>query len=193
MTVFCVAGLGRCGSSLTMQMLAAGGLLCVGSFPDFEVDEVNNRPVDRAWFAAQDGKALKWLAPHETPVPHDVPKAVIWLTRDHEQQARSQYKLLRSAFTIVKPPSRRDVRAMASTLHADERRIWKSLERAPATFRFEELLRLPHHSAERIARFVATWGGPTLDVDAMAAAVIDRPPHCLPHRDIEAQLVSRGR
>jgi hypothetical protein len=36
--VIVVAGLGRCGTSLVMQMLAAAGLPCVGSFPDFEDD-----------------------------------------------------------------------------------------------------------------------------------------------------------
>ena len=44
-----VAGLGRCGTSLMMQMLAAAGLPCVGEFPAYEVPELNHRKPPLAW------------------------------------------------------------------------------------------------------------------------------------------------
>jgi hypothetical protein len=35
-----VAGFGRCGSSLTMTMLHAAGIPCIGTPPDFEVNQM---------------------------------------------------------------------------------------------------------------------------------------------------------
>jgi hypothetical protein len=193
MTIFCVAGLGRCGSSMTMQMLHAGGMPCVGSFPDFEDDNVSPIQgfIEADWFMAQRGKALKWLSPHEVAAPAYVPKAVIWLSRDAKQQAKSQIKFLNSVMRSV-PSNRETVMKFAASIRRDERRCLESFYGKPlAVLGFEDLLCNPTSAAHRLAHFVAQHGGPDLNIEEMAAAVIARSGQCRRDMSIEVRLATQ--
>ena len=109
-----VVGLGRCGSSLTMQMLAAGGMPVHGKAPTYEVEEAMVGRMDRAWLAAQRG-AIKVLEPKRMPsLVLDHPgNAIIWLDRDPDQQAKSQAKFLHLVADTPKL-SRKAVRGLAA-------------------------------------------------------------------------------
>jgi hypothetical protein len=184
--VVVVAGLGRCGSSLTMQMLAAGGMPCIGEPPAFE--DVRFTPGARVaedWFASLIGNAVKVLDPHHVQLPKPAPARVIWLNRDYREQAASQAKFLQAvagiggvedvatAFRRSMPQERREaLRALAG---------WPLLEQA-----FEALILEPAASARAINAFV----GGHLDADAMARVVRRRPTECAPGLDMECELIA---
>ena len=50
-----VSGLGRCGSSLVMQMLHAGGVECLGAPPAFEPPESSPMYLTRDWMRGPPG------------------------------------------------------------------------------------------------------------------------------------------
>src|SRR5690348_17944000 len=89
--VLIVAGLGRCGSSLMMQMLQRGGMKCAGEFPAFEMPETNHCSISREWLSQFSGGAVKILDPHLCTI-ENTPAVVLWLSRDHWHQAKSQIK-----------------------------------------------------------------------------------------------------
>ncbi|HWH75147.1 MAG TPA: hypothetical protein VNV16_12895, partial [Methylibium sp.] len=86
-----VSGLGRCGTSMLMQMLHRGGMPCLGPWPSFEVDEARATLAPK-FVAEHAGKAIKVLDPQRIGLPADV--RVVWLDRDHRQQAKSHAKFL---------------------------------------------------------------------------------------------------
>jgi hypothetical protein len=185
MTVVFVAGQGRCGSSLTVSMLAAAGFPCVGTAPDYEVDELNHRPVSAEFLQANDGRAMKLLDPMHTPVPRDFPATTIWLTRNFMEQARSHGKFLAQSLGIGQNMyARRQVKQVAASLRRDDAIQFRAVSHCPAlTLPFEALILNPLGSALKIRRFLS----PIADLDhfAMAAVVRPRSPRCMPGLDIE--------
>lgn len=180
-----VAGLGRCGSSLMMQMLHAGGMHCVGEAPAFEDDRVRDR-VAPADIEAWRGQAVKVLDPHRTGLPGDV--RVIWLDRDPKQQADSQAKFLRILGGITIDRSKR--RAAAAGLAVERSAAMRVIGGRPVlTIRFETLLADPQFTAEKVASFLTPI---PLDVGQMVAQVLPRDPACRPDLGIEMMLVERG-
>ena len=174
-----VAGLGRCGTSMVMQMLAAGGIAMVGTFPDFEdMDTDRQRGLNpAAWLARCAGRAVKVLDPQRVPPPAGQSYRTIWLTRDPEQQGRSQIKL------IDAHPSRAMRKAMAQSIRRDARRALAAADlsgRPMLHLTFEQILGDPFTTAAAIVEHVgadqfgegAAW--------RMATAVMPRGPHCLP-------------
>ena len=187
--VLFVAGLGRCGSSLTMQMLAAAGIPCAGRFPDFEVDDVNHRAIAPAFMVAHRGWAVKWLDPHLTPPPHDADFITIWLDRNPMEQARSQAKFAHMMTGAPYPP-RHQLRTWASNLRRDRRIAMREVLGNPGiVINFEELVSKPRVTAARIARWIELWFG-VLDCDRMAAVVRPRSADCQPGMAIEEALVT---
>ena len=104
-----VTGLGRCGTSLVMQMLHAGGMACAGEYPAFEPEETNPASFDAAYVAAQPGKEVKLLNLHWQEVQlAPAEYRFIVLRRDPREQARSHAKFLRYTAGIeVDRPARR--------------------------------------------------------------------------------------
>lgn len=182
-----VAGLGRCGSSLVMQMLAAAGVPTVGTYPDFEVVDVAHAlPADPCrWIDHILGKAVKVLDPHRRRPPGGPDYFTILLRRDYTEQARSALKLVGVADT------RENRRAMAADLRRDMGAARRALLFAGAGRRgildltFEELILDPAWAA----RAIATYLGGDLDEAAMVACVRQRPTGCLPYM-LEDQLVA---
>lgn len=91
--VLFVTGLGRCGTTMVMQMLQAAGVPCAGTYPAFEDVPVTPSAVDHEWLAQQAGRAVKWIDPTVTRVRH-ANGAAIFLSRDPAEQAKSQLKML---------------------------------------------------------------------------------------------------
>lgn len=184
--VYLVCGFGRCGTSAMMQMLDAGGVPATGEYPTFE-----GRPPPHQsgadWWPAQAGRAVKRLAEAGASYDDDLLAFLgtnglsfraIWLDRDPKQQAASAYKFMK-AF-IPRPmwvePGRGGRRALAASYRADRpryiRRLVQLCAEPPLVLTFEDMLARP----ESTARFVQSWVGRPLNVDAMARTIVQRPP-----------------
>lgn len=188
-TTLVVAGLGRCGSSLTMQMLAAGGVECVGSFPSFEDERVKTRvlAVDiEAWR----GKSVKILDPQRLGLPGDV--RVIWLERNHHEQARSICKFAGAMMGLRS--SREQVRNMERGLRADRATALRVIGSRPLlVLHFERLVTWPADEVLKLRDFVQQGGhADAFDVAAAAAAVKRRSVLCESGLEIELALMREG-
>lgn len=183
-----VSGLPRSGTSMMMQMLAAGGLapLTDGlrtadeSNPEgyFELEAVKN--LDKApsaqadglaWLANARGKAVKILTPLLQYLPETSNYRVILMLRPLDEVVASQNTMLARAgeATDVVP-----IDDVITQYEAHLRKV-QALLRGRACFetltvRYGDVLADPHGQAARINTF--TGGG--LAVDRMAAAVHER-------------------
>jgi hypothetical protein len=178
-----VAGLGRCGTSMVMRMLAAAGVPTVGEAPDWEDGDAQRMLEDRPddWARLVQGRAVKVLDAHRLSRMPDMPKYdLIWLTRDPVQQARSMVKLLGSVFATV-VPDRGTIRAMSRSIQKDEPRAFRTLSggaRVQLHLRFEQILADPFGVANLVC---AAFGIDRAHAPAMGSMVIRRSPACLPY------------
>jgi hypothetical protein len=187
-----VSGLGRCGSSLTMQMLSAGGMPCVGAFPDFE-DEIVLHPLAADFITAHSGMAIKVLNPHISTLPEGPAYAIIWLDRDPAEQAKSQVKMLNTALPPGDRLNHRARRAMTSSLRKERNTAVQALpkhNRCGLFTTFERIIDHPEAAAADLARFLA----PEFDLDAerMARVAIPRSAKCRDDMWIEECLVANA-
>lgn len=183
-----VAGLGRCGSSLTMQMLYAAGIPCLGTYPDFE-DERTLRLLDADFVEKYSGAAMKSLIPYRFPLPEGPRYAIIWLDRDATEQAKSQVKMLNALGGTGL--NRRARCAMASAIKKDRAAALQALPKRNGRVlmtTFERIIEYPEDAANDIAEFLH----PEFDIDAgrMASVVIPRSTKCMGDMGIEEYLVS---
>lgn len=178
-----VAGFGRCGSSLVMQMLHATDFPVTGEYPSFECEEYQTGEL------APPAGASKILN-LDCETPPGGPYRWIWLDRNPAQQAKSQAKLLRELGGIRM--SRKSVRAMACNYAPSRRASFDVMHRLGGpvlVLSFEQIVQDPATAAKQIAEFVGCSGA-----GKMAAVVRRRGPECLPYL-LEAELVAsiRGR
>ncbi len=177
-----VSGLGRCGTSMLMQMLHRGGMPCVGPWPSFEVNEAR-AALAPAFVAANAGKAIKVLDPQRIGLPADV--RVVWLDRDHRQQAKSHAKFLQILSGAHYDRAGR--RALAASLARDTSAALRLIGSRPLLrMRFEEVLSDPRHAAFQLRSFI---GDGDFDIDAAALAVRRRSAACAPGLDMEVSLM----
>lgn len=171
--ILAVCGLPRSGNSLVMQMLEAGGMDCVGSYPMYEQ---YNAFKDAGWeeYLTFSGKAVKLLSsPLYQPLPK-IPQRFILVSRDPKERFKSWLK-----FTEKQDESRKWKRAVYRELGRKHERLWRALRQCGAVIelRFEELLECPRS----VAAFLAlVYDSDTpIDIDAMVDAVVERTPECL--------------
>jgi len=177
--IIVVAGYGRCGSTMVMQMLAAGGCPMTGEWPAYEVPE--SLELSAAWLAEHDGMAVKVLDPHKHPFPAGPDYRVIWLDRNSEQQARSLAKFLGELVNLRLTDA--DVEKFRQSYRAERPKVMALFRDVGATVlpvRFESILLSPKTAAAQLAGFV---GG--LDAAAMAQVVLPRSPECRPDLAVE--------
>lgn len=169
-----VCGFPRSGSSLTMQMLHAGGFPCIGNWPAFE-----DLPFDAllAALPRAGGQAIKLLdAPQVAGYPDlGVPFRSILLRRDPDEQARSFAKFANATMglRIDRAGRKRVARSFARDL--PKLRTWCDVHGPVLELRFEDLIEKPIATADAIASFV---GGP-LNPVRMSMQVRQRSPLCL--------------
>ena len=186
-----VHGLGRSGTSLAMQMLAAGGWPVVGTFPDYEVDHLNaHRHGARTSRAGRIpipadhlGRAMKLLWPAAWPWGEGAAVAIL-ATRDPMAQAESQVKLMRAALPPGFPidASKRKLRQLAEANAEDTARARSLIQRAGVPlleWPFLAVLRDPWKMAVRLSSFLDEHTGQGLNAERAAGMVIPRPPRCL--------------
>jgi hypothetical protein len=185
-----ICGQGRCGTSLCMSMLQAGGVPVAGHYPSYEDDALlrsSLRATDiRNRYA---GRAVKWLSP-VVAVDWARPWAhVIYLCRDETQQAKSALKLLGV------PANRRAVRSMAAGIRADDRKAKNALVHAGPmiVLHFEEMISKPDVVAAQLAKFVQPFmPNGFFDQQAACQIVRTRGTDCSPDLSIEVSQVMYG-
>jgi hypothetical protein len=182
-----VSGLPRSGTSMMMQMLAAGGLPLVtdgvrtpdASNPEgyFELEAVKDldkpeRRGDLRWLAGARGRGVKILSPLLAYLPDSHNYRVIFMQRPLDEVIASQDVMLARAGepTDVAPKDR-----VLAAYETHLRTVYALLARRSCfeTLRvnYPDVVADPHAAAERVRRFV---GSPPLDTERMAAAVNER-------------------
>jgi hypothetical protein len=168
-----VSGLTRCGTSLLMQMLSAGGFPIVGGhmgWPAFEHDvNVGGKPLPRGTVGA-----LKWLDPHRERPPKA--QLSVYLQRDKAEQSRSIGKFLRA---IGVPVDRGFEAASAADLRADEPVAIRALEAVGPVLvaTFEDMVTFPM----AIVAAIEKRTGQSIDVNRAMSAFRARGKACLPY------------
>lgn len=183
-----VAGMGRCGTSLTMQMLHCAGVPCIGTFPAFESEHSSFKAFDPEFLASLSGKAMKIIDPKRMTIPKLQNHVVIWLDRDPRQQAASIAKMISPVSGAV---DRNGRRRLARSLTSDRLPNMLAFEGAPMLIvRFEDLINATLINCSSIASFLANFGW-EIDPFVMAEAVLERGSDCLPYM-LEERLLLRG-
>lgn len=180
-----VTGMPRSGAAVVMQMLARGGLPCIGPAPCFEDRRFQfafcHVPQDVARQAI--GKAVKLLWPSMWPTAL-LPARFVLVTRDPVEQARSiekfQTHMLGAFAHTVVHHTAADVRAITTT--------WRDLTRSSRCpflhLDFAQVLGEPRAVAGRLAALVDA----AMDETAMANVVVPRLPDCRPDLSLELSL-----
>lgn len=172
-----VTGLGRCGLSLVMQMLDAGGFPVVGEYPAYEVCQVGY-PIGAH---LRPGKALKVVDPQNNYFPPSKKNDMIGvlLERDYIEQARSQIKLLLATGVQV----RSDVESLTKLAKSNRKdteanrcRMGQWTRKRLLVLQFEDIIGRPQEAADHLNAFLADG---KLDASKMAAQVRQRTARCL--------------
>jgi tetratricopeptide (TPR) repeat protein len=175
-----VTGLPRSGTSILMQMLAAGGMqvLSDGSrVADednprgyLEFEPVKNLLKDSKWLLKHRGKVVKIVAPLLTGLPPGLACRVILSERDLDEVLDSQERMLerRNPQRVATPERRRMLKEeYVRTLARVEAWLARRPETQLIVIQHRELISDPLVTAEKLNRFL----GRGLDVAKMAAAV----------------------
>lgn len=180
MTAVAVCGFGRCGSTMLMAMLNAGGIPPVAGADERSYEA----PLERLTASDVDGRAVKVLDFHDR-MPAGVDWRIIWCDRRPADRAASAAKLADAQGWKVPPD-------FEQSLLADDKRKRSEVRRRLAaygpihTVRYERALRKPLAVAAELLGFLAVPDLPMLDQRAAAAAVHDRSPAVRPDLDFEA-------
>lgn len=177
-----VAGLGRCGTSLMMQMLHAGGVPCAGDWPDFETNDSMSGRFDAKAFSALRGKAIKLITPADLPIGPMPRHVVIWLDRDPQEQAKSQLKMLYGIGAPV-ANNRKSMRVFVAGLRRDRplNMAAAGVGRLPnLRLSFEGLITRPANSVSALEAFLLSHGYDTVDRRAMQQQTRPRSAACYP-------------
>lgn len=167
-----VTGHGRCGSSLVMQMLEAGGVPVRGAYPAFEDPSYQGKEL-------RDGRAWKCL---DIQIPQLAPKRgnYRWIlcTRNHREQAASQIKFAQFfGMPLLDDPSAKQ--KLIKSYENDTPKLGGLIRTwgGPVLhIQFEEILARPNDVAVALSRF----GFKDFDVEAAASVVRTRSPECYP-------------
>lgn len=175
-----VTGLPRSGTSLAMQMLAAGG---VEPYTDGErtADEDNPRgyleleAVKRLkqstdWVASARGKAVKVISHLLDDLPNGEAYRVVFVERDLDEVLASQAKMI-ARRGLPAPPEAVVRRAFETHLAASARLEASRPDMAFLRLAYAEIIAAPSAAAEQIAEHLQAGGADSLDVAAMTTAV----------------------
>ena len=173
-----VSGLPRSGTSLMMQMLAAGGLplLVDGQRPPdadnprgyFEYAPVKRSAQDVGWWPDAVGRAVKVVHGLLRYLPEAGEARIVLLERDLGEVLRSQRRMLERTGVAVEADDDATLERVFEA-QLDEARAWTAARPRTALLRVAHasLIRSPRDVAPRIQAFLG--GG--LDAEAMIACV----------------------
>ena len=168
-----VSGMPRSGTSLMMQMLAAGGMAVVTDGKReadrhnprgyFEDERVKRLAQDASWIGEARGKAVKIIYRLLRHLPGSLEYRVVFMERDLNEVFDSQQAMLGSSADSREST----VRAMGVELDATKKWVADQVNMACLYVPHGEVLRDPGSWARRVARFLDR----ELDEAAMAAVV----------------------
>jgi hypothetical protein len=173
-----VSGLPRSGTSLMMQMLAAGGLMLLADgrrHEDldnprgyFEWEKAKSLPREPRCIGEAEGKVVKVISSLLASLPAEFSYRVIFMERSLAEVVASQSAMIRRLGT---QPSGLPAEAMERALDTHLKQVKASLRCRPEMsfcwVSHQELLQNPQPVCENLQRFL----GIPLDVPAMAAQV----------------------
>ena len=174
--IIIVSGLPRSGTSLMMQMFAAGGVepvtdRCREADADnprgyFELEAVKRLKQENAWLADARGKALKVVSQLLFDLPATERYRIVFMERDLDEVLASQETMLARLGRPAAPRER-----MRAAFQAHLRQVDAWLEQQPhiALLRvsYVALIADPQQMAREISQFL----GGTADASAMAGAI----------------------
>jgi LPS sulfotransferase NodH len=173
-----VSGLPRSGTSLMMQMLAAGGMpiLSDGERPPdtdnprgyLEWERIKQLPKDPACIAQAEGKAVKVISLLLLSLPEGHEYRVIFMQRPLAEVLASQKVMLHHRGT-AKPGTDASVVAAAFEKNLRAVNAWLDSKTYVKTLRvsYHDVLRDPQDAAKKVSEFL----GIGLDVEAMTRQV----------------------
>ena len=175
-----VTGLPRSGTSMFMQMLAAGGLNILTDGlrePDednprgyLEFEPVKNLLKDSKWLLEGRGKVVKIVAPLLGALPAGLPCRIIFTERDLDEVLDSQDRMLvRRKQEIAATAERRQM--LKNEYARTVVRVKAALARRPGTQVLSVGYREAVSDARAVAERVSAFLGGGLDVGKMAASV----------------------
>ncbi|MDP9166651.1 MAG: sulfotransferase domain-containing protein [Actinomycetota bacterium] len=162
-----VCGFGRCGSSMVMRMLDAGGLPpAAGSSPRaYELPDLSPDSLTTLDLTGRAVKLLDYAQWHGIDTLPDIPWRFVFVERNHKQQATSMIKFLRGIGGIedLAPNA---TSAFRRSFDNDKPGLLRDLRGRGEVhvMRYELVLADPFREAQRLADFV--------DIDAVAAASV---------------------
>jgi hypothetical protein len=173
-----VSGLPRSGTSLMMQMLAAGGLPPLTD--GLRVSDVNNPRGylewerikqlrdDPACIAEAEGKAVKVISALLRSLPPGHEYRILLMCRPLEEVSASQAQMLKQLGASAQPVQSAALMATFET-HLNQVSAWLESRKEIAVCRIEHgaLFQSPHREAARIREFLDL----SLDIEAMARQV----------------------
>lgn len=189
-----VVGLGRCGTTMMMTMLDAGGFPVVGPRPSYEPAE-RWKPgrFDFDWLAGCGGRAVKWIDPTAYPVASlsrmlPRPPVIILMERKTREQARSQVKLMRAGGTQL---GRMHEKAMERAVLRDAPVLRAQLGEQGRVYRFqfEDVLAEPLAAARDLGSIVGWHFKSAFNTEAARRVVFSRAPACLPNMHMETTIL----
>jgi hypothetical protein len=174
--IIIVSGLPRSGTSLLMQMLAAGGVEVVTDHVRtadtdnprgyYEFERVKKIKQDASWLPEARGKAVKMVSQLLYDLPASEKYRIIFLERDLDEVLVSQEKMLERLGRTAAPRE-----AMKQSFLAHLERLHDWLRRRPNVevlrVAYHDLLERPVEEAQRVSGFL----GGAADVERMAGAV----------------------
>jgi hypothetical protein len=173
-----VAGLPRCGTSMMMRMLEAGGLPVLADGvrrPDadnplgyYEFERVKQLKEDKAWLPEARGRVVKMVSALLPELPADHRYRVVFMERDMTEMLASQRAML-LRHGEVDDPRPLEHRVAAFERHITSLFAWLGRQPHFALLRvsYNDVLSAPGVQIDRVNRF---FGG-VLDVAAMAVVV----------------------
>ena len=173
-----ISGLPRCGTSMMMQMLEAGGMQIVtdhirkadednprGYYEFEKVKEIKNKT---DWLEACHGKAFKMVSALLFYLPKDKRYKVIFMKRRMQEMLASQKTMLERQG--IKDNSIRDEK-MSEKFEKHLQKVEDFLKRLNNVdviyINYNEVTQNPHNNARQVSRFLGGW----LDVDKMVGVV----------------------
>ena len=171
-----VSGLPRSGTSVMMQMLAAGGMDVMtdnartGDVDNprgyFELEQVKAIKRDAAWLKQAGGKVFKMVSLLLYDLPADYRYRIIFMERNLDEILASQEKMLKR---LGREAGRADDMRRSFTTHLTKLNAWLAQQGHIDLLRvsYKDLLAEPLAQAGRINEFL----GGQMDVQKMAQAV----------------------
>jgi len=173
-----VSGLPRSGTSMMMQLLAAGGIEPLtdnkraadedNPLGYYEFEKVLELAKDRSWLPQARGKVVKIVAQLLPHLPSGEHYQIVFMHRDLKEIVASQHAMLKR---LGRPESDLDDERLTQTFSAQVRRVRTQLGRRHDVrvldVHYGNLLADTAAGVERVARFL----GSEFDRDAAAASV----------------------